>query len=256
MRSFANSHALAAVAILLPAALLAADTKFHDAPASAQAAKNPYAGQEEAAQAGKKLYARNCLSCHGPAGKGAGLVPSLVDGRLDSVTPGEVLWFITRGNKDNGMPAWVSLPAKQRWQIVTYVKSMGTSPAAQEASAPPPDINAFQLKAPAPTPPFTDFRYERPGTFHHGERSTPTLCDQIGVQVSTPGFPAGKRVASGTHRIQGGVVWGWVRQPPDLAHGSKRRHFSHGNRSRTHPCVSRANRQRQARAVRDLRQWP
>ena len=166
MRWFGNSHALAAVAILLPAALFAADAKFHNAPASAQAAKNPYAEQEEAAQAGKKLYTRHCLSCHGPAGKGTGLVPSLVDGRLDSVTPGEVFWFITRGDKDNGMPAWASLPAKQRWQIVTYVKSMGTSPAAQEASAPPPDINTFQLKAPPPTPPFTDFRYERPGTFH------------------------------------------------------------------------------------------
>src|ERR1700682_1850830 len=140
MRSFANSHALAAAAILLPAALLAADVdeKFHNAPASAQTAKNPYAGQEKAAQAGRKLYARNCQSCHGKLGKGTGNVPSLVGGKLDSVTPGEVFWFITRGDKDNGMPAWASLPAKQRWQIVTYLKSMGTSPAAQEAIAPPP----------------------------------------------------------------------------------------------------------------------
>jgi glucose/arabinose dehydrogenase len=169
MRWFASSHALAAAAILLPAALFAADVdaKFHNAPASAQAAKNPYAGQEEAAQVGKKLYARNCLSCHGKMGKGTGNVPSLVDGKLDSVTPGEVFWFITRGDKDNGMPAWASLPAKQRWQIVTYVESMGTSQAAQEASAPPPpDMNPSKLKAPPPTPPFTDFRYEKPGTFH------------------------------------------------------------------------------------------
>src|ERR1700737_1042696 len=140
MRSFANSHALAAAAILLPAALLAADvdTNFRNAPASAQAAKNPYAGQEEAARVGEKLYARNCLSCHGKMGKGTGHVPSLVDGKLDSVTPGEVFWFITRGDKDNGMPAWASLPAKQRWQIVTYVEAMATSQNAQEPIAPPP----------------------------------------------------------------------------------------------------------------------
>ena len=115
----------------------------------------------------RQLYARNCLSCHGKPGKGTGNVPSLVDGKLDSVTPGEVFWFITRGDKENGMPAWASLPAKQRWQIVTYVKSMETSQAAQEASAPPPpDMNTSKLKAPPPTPPFTDFRYEKPGTFH------------------------------------------------------------------------------------------
>ena len=169
MRSFANSHALAVAAILLPAALLAADVdaNFHNAPAAAQAAKNPYVGQEEASQAGKKLYERNCLSCHGKLGKGTGNVPSLVDGKLDSVTPGEVFWFITRGDKDNGMPPWASLPAKQRWQIVTYVESVGTSQAAQESSAPPPpDLNTFQLKAPPPKPPFTDFRYENPGTVH------------------------------------------------------------------------------------------
>jgi glucose/arabinose dehydrogenase/mono/diheme cytochrome c family protein len=168
MLSFVHSHALAAAAILLPAALLAADvnTKFHNAPASARAATNPYASQAEAAQAGKTLYARNCLSCHGKTGNGTGKVPSLVDGRLDPVTSGEVFWFITRGDKENGMPAWASLPAKQRWQIVTYVKSMRTSPPPQQASAPPPDLNPSRLKAPPPTPPFTDFRYEKPGTSH------------------------------------------------------------------------------------------
>jgi glucose/arabinose dehydrogenase len=168
MYSFANSYARIAVAILLPAALLAADvnTKFHNAPASAQATKNPYEGDAAATQAGKRLYARNCLACHGKLGKGTGNVPSLVGGKLDSVTPGEVFWFITRGDKDNGMPSWAQLPVKQRWQIVTYVKAMEAAPAAKEASAPAPDAPASTFRGAPPTPPFTDFRYEKPGNVH------------------------------------------------------------------------------------------
>ena len=67
MRSIANATALAAAIILLPAALYSVDvdTKFHNAPVSAQALKNPYAGQEEATQGGKQLFTANCLSCHG-----------------------------------------------------------------------------------------------------------------------------------------------------------------------------------------------
>jgi glucose/arabinose dehydrogenase len=169
MRSFYDSFRLIAVMILLPAALLATDVdaKFHNAPASAQTMKNPYEGQDVAVQAGKRLYARNCLSCHGKMGKGTGNVPSLVDGKLDSVTPGQVFWFITQGDKDNGMPSWAALPAKQRWQVVTYVKSMTAPQNSQEASTPaPPDMSTSKLKAAPPTPPFTDFRYENPGTVH------------------------------------------------------------------------------------------
>src|ERR1700723_2544477 len=102
MLSRANSYTLAAAAILLPAALLASDidTRFHNGPVSVQAAKNAYAGQEEAAQAGKKLCARDGRSCHGKTGNGTGKTSSLVDGTLGSVTPGEVFWFIWRGPRD------------------------------------------------------------------------------------------------------------------------------------------------------------
>ncbi len=172
MRSLASRYAFITAAILLPAALLAADvnTKFHDAPASARATKNPYEGKPAAVLAGKQLYARNCLSCHGRTLKGTGNVPSLVDGKLDSITPGEIFWFITRGDKDNGMPSWASLPVRERWQVVTYVKSMESPQSAQEANAPAPadtapvDTSASTFKAPPPTPPFTDFRYEKSGT--------------------------------------------------------------------------------------------
>jgi glucose/arabinose dehydrogenase len=169
MRLLGNSSSIIAAAILLPALSLCAldaDTKFHNVPDSAQAMKNPYAGDDAAAQAGKPLYAKYCRSCHGIVGKGTGNVPSLVDGKLDSVKPGEVFWFITRGDLENGMPSWAQLPESQRWQIVTYVTSMLPAHHDQPAAAAPapPDASTSKLNAPPPTPPFTDFRYEKPGT--------------------------------------------------------------------------------------------
>jgi glucose/arabinose dehydrogenase len=144
----------------------AADKPFHDAPASAKAQKNPFEGQQAAADAGKQLYARNCLACHGKTLQGTGNVPSLVDGALKGVTPGEVFWFVTKGDKDNGMPSWAFLPEDKRWQIVTYVEEMasGKAAAAGPTSAPTPEVSGVKVKSAPPTPPFTDFRYEKPGT--------------------------------------------------------------------------------------------
>jgi len=146
--------------------LQAVDKNFHDAPDSAKATKNPYQGQAAAVTAGKTLYARNCLSCHGRAGQGTGNVPSLVDGKLEGVPEGEVFWFITKGDKDNGMPSWAFLPEKSRWEIISYVETMGPGKggATGEMNAtPPPQAMASTIKAPAPKAPFTDFRYEKPG---------------------------------------------------------------------------------------------
>jgi glucose/arabinose dehydrogenase len=170
MRSFAHAKAIITAAILLSTVGLFAedvDTKFHNAPASVKDARNPFAKSDAAKAAGQKLYAANCASCHGRQGQGTGNVPSLVDGRLDSVTPGELFWFITKGSKENGMPSWSAMQVTKRWQIVTYVKLMKVSNASNEASAPTPaDTSTLKLKAPAPTVPFTDFRYEKPGTVH------------------------------------------------------------------------------------------
>ncbi len=165
MGSFARSLTIMA-AIFLPLLLLAdVDKNFHNAPDSAQKMKNPYDEQPAAIATGKQLYAHNCLSCHGRTGEGAGNVPSLVDGKLETATAGEVFWFITKGDKENGMPSWAKLPEKQRWEIVSYVKSLGLAQNSKGvASALPPDSGSSKIKAPPPTPPFTDFRYEKPGT--------------------------------------------------------------------------------------------
>jgi glucose/arabinose dehydrogenase len=165
MRFLAGKLPAVLMLAVLPTVLLwAVDTKFHNAPDSAAAMKNPFEGQAAVAQAGKRLYARNCLSCHGKTGQGKGNIPSLVDGKLETVPSGEVFWFVTKGSKANGMPSWAFLPARQRWQIVTYVKSLGASQTSSETStAPTPESTTSTLKAPPPTPPFTDFRYEKPG---------------------------------------------------------------------------------------------
>lgn len=166
MRLGADRIASAVLLSLLPiAALHAADQPFHDAPASAKAQKNPYAGQASAAGAGKQVYARNCLACHGKAGQGTGNVPSLVDGKLEGVSAGEIFWFITKGDKDNGMPSWAALPDEKRWQVVTYVEAMASGKAAAgPTSAPTPEVAGTRVKGAAPNAPFTDFRYEKPGT--------------------------------------------------------------------------------------------
>ena len=144
--------------------LPAIDKKFHDAPDTAKAQKNPYEGQQDAADAGKALYARNCLACHGKLGKGTGNVPSLVDGKLKGVASGEVFWFITKGDTDNGMPSWAFLSEQKRWQIITYVESLAAGTATAGASAAPAAATGAALKDPSPQAPFTDFRYEIPGT--------------------------------------------------------------------------------------------
>ena len=140
----------------------AKDKVFNDSPAPAKAMKNPLEGQVAAVEAGKTLYARNCLACHGKTLKGTGNVPSLVDGKLAGATQGEVFWFISKGDKESGMPAWGFMPEEKRWQIISYVEAMAAGTAT--ASATPDAAAASPIKDPAPKAPFTDFRFEKPGT--------------------------------------------------------------------------------------------
>ena len=162
-----NSRAsLAAAAgvltLLMAPSTFADETSFHHAPTSTTQVENPYSGQAAAADAGQQLYAAHCATCHGRAGEGAGNIPALAHGPAQSATDGEVFWFITKGSDSGAMPSWASLPEQHRWQLVTFLKK-GLPNEAAPASAPvaaatPP------IAAPPPSLPFTDFRYEAPGT--------------------------------------------------------------------------------------------
>lgn len=146
---------------------------FHNAPDSTERMENPEAGQPGAASAGKQAYAIRCANCHGAAGEGTGNVPPLANGALRGVPDGSIFWYITRGDLSNGMPSWAALPRAQRWEIVTYLKRLESTPPGSatssnpEASAPVVAAAGEAESASPPKPPFTDYRYEEPGTFRH-----------------------------------------------------------------------------------------
>jgi mono/diheme cytochrome c family protein len=86
--------------------------------------RNPFAGNTTAALAGAKLFNQNCASCHGSDARGRDNHPNLRSERVRSASPGELEWLLTNGSMKNGMPSWSRLPEPQRWQLVSYLKSL------------------------------------------------------------------------------------------------------------------------------------
>jgi glucose/arabinose dehydrogenase/mono/diheme cytochrome c family protein len=158
LRVWIGSIAILAVFVFGPSR--AQNQTFHAAPTSAKGMKNPYAGQRAAIRAGRVFYGRNCGSCHGSRGQGTGNIPALVRQQVQAASDGEIFWFITKGDINNGMPAWNILPEQQRWQIIAYVKSLRSARAKPAAA---PVERAVSLNAPPPPAPFTDYRFEKPG---------------------------------------------------------------------------------------------
>ncbi len=86
----------------------AQSSNFHSAPESAKALKNPYQGQPT--PHAKALFHLRCARCHGENGEGSGNIPALKVEKIKEVTAGEIFWFITKGDVNNGMPSWATLP--------------------------------------------------------------------------------------------------------------------------------------------------
>jgi glucose/arabinose dehydrogenase len=160
---------LAVLASSAPLLMQGQEASFHHAPADAQAVNNPYAGQASAAASGGEIYARKCALCHGNTGQGSGNVPPLVHGQVQEAPDGSIFWYITRGDVDNGMPSWAGLPEQQRWQVVMYVKSLGTQrqPEGGQAELPSAAPSAGATPSAPPVAPFTDYRFEKPGSTRH-----------------------------------------------------------------------------------------
>lgn len=139
------------------------------APTSANSIANPLAGKQEAANAGKALFAGTCMPCHGVAGKGDGpaavaLNPrpaNLSDPALTGQSDGAIFWKISEGHL--AMPPWKQvLSETQRWQLVNFIrvlsgkglgKSSPAAPAKTAATGPAAADAAPAGKAPPATVP-------------------------------------------------------------------------------------------------------
>jgi mono/diheme cytochrome c family protein len=96
-------------------------------PPKARVKENPLKNDPEAPIAGKKLFEQHCAECHGSMAEGAEKGPSLRSQDVQQATPGTLFWILTNGVVRQGMPVWSKLPEPERWQIVAFVRSLGTS---------------------------------------------------------------------------------------------------------------------------------
>lgn len=125
------------VSLALVAALWGAAEEPWVAPARSARRVNPVAVDDQSLAAGKALYIKNCLSCHGATGVGNGpAAKDLTKSPGDLSKPamwdqsdGAIFWKLTTGRKP--MPTFETLTTEtQRWQIINYMRTLAPKPAA------------------------------------------------------------------------------------------------------------------------------
>ncbi|MBC8329361.1 MAG: DUF3347 domain-containing protein [Planctomycetes bacterium] len=92
---------------------------------------NPLESTPATLAAGKAVFVRECLSCHGDAGRGDGpaskdleVKPAdFSDLQVRKQTDGALYWMISTGRSP--MPTFKdSLTADERWQVVSYIRTL------------------------------------------------------------------------------------------------------------------------------------
>ena len=108
--------------VFLAVSLGWAASPLRRAPTTAASVSNPFDENERAQRAGAKLYARDCVACHGAKREGLGKAPSLNRTEVYQAPPGTLFWVLRNGSIWHGMPSFAHLPEQQRWQIVSYLR--------------------------------------------------------------------------------------------------------------------------------------
>jgi mono/diheme cytochrome c family protein len=101
------------------------------APAAEAQKKNPVAATEPSLAAGRKIYSKTCLMCHGKTGDADGpavielnIHPAkLSDPKLSTESDGSLFWKVTTGKKP--MPAFGKrISETDRWNVVNYIRTL------------------------------------------------------------------------------------------------------------------------------------
>ncbi|MFN0102623.1 MAG: c-type cytochrome [Bryobacteraceae bacterium] len=93
-------------------------------PRPQRTARNPFEGDEEAIQTGKRLFSQfNCAGCHAAGGGAIG--PALIDDQWTYGSSSEnIFWTIIEG-RPQGMPSFGGrISEDQAWRIVAFVRSI------------------------------------------------------------------------------------------------------------------------------------
>lgn len=120
------------------------------APEKARAKRNPLEKDPDAVAAGRILFEQHCAECHGLSAEGGKKAPSLRTPEIQNAEPGAIFWVLTNGVVRKGMPVWSKLPEPQRWQLVSFIKSLGVMPVktetSQQCALPPPSTKDSSLQ--------------------------------------------------------------------------------------------------------------
>jgi mono/diheme cytochrome c family protein len=97
--------------------------------------KNAVPANADSVAAGKAIYTKQCVGCHGETGKGDGKLGEELNPKPSNLTDadwkhgstdGEMFVLIRDGSKGTGMKGYKSkLTEHQMWDVVNYVRSLG-----------------------------------------------------------------------------------------------------------------------------------
>ncbi len=81
--------------------------------------------EENDVSEGAKLFAANCVACHGLDGEGSAAAPALRGNLFVKLSsPEKIKETIRNGRLDRGMPSWQNFTEEQLASIAAYVKSL------------------------------------------------------------------------------------------------------------------------------------